>query len=57
VTRIRRHSVDRHGQPRPLYLNLIMRSFPKLASARPGDAARVLRGGFLAAVLYRGTRG
>jgi hypothetical protein len=54
VTRIRRHPVDRHGRARPLYLNLIMRSFPKLARAGPGDAAQVLRGGFLAAVLYPG---
>lgn len=52
VARIRRHPVDRHGRPRPLYLNLIMRSFPKLARAAPGDAAAVLHGGFLAATVY-----
>jgi len=52
VARIRRHPVDRRGRPRPLYLNLIMRSFPKLARAAPGDAAAVLRGGFLAATVY-----
>jgi hypothetical protein len=52
AARIRRHPVDRHGDPRPLYLNLIMRSFPKLARALPGDAAEVLRGGFLAAQIY-----
>ena len=52
VARIRRHPVDRHGRPRPLYLNLIMRSFPKLARAVPGDAAAVLRDGFLAATIY-----
>jgi hypothetical protein len=52
AARIRRHPVDRRGRPRSLYLNLIMRSFPKLARAGPGDAAAVLRGGFLAATVY-----
>jgi hypothetical protein len=52
VVRIRRHPVDRHGHPRPLFVNLISRSFPKLASARAGDAARVLGGGFVAAAIY-----
>jgi hypothetical protein len=57
VARIRRHPVDRRGRPRPLYLNLIMRSFPKLARAAPGDAAQVLRGGFLSGVVYPRHRG
>jgi hypothetical protein len=50
---IRRRPLDRHGRPRPLYLNLIQRSFPKLATARPRDAAQVLGGGFVAATIYR----
>jgi hypothetical protein len=52
VARIRRHPVNRHGRPRPLYLNLIQRSFPKLAHAGPGDRAQVLGGGFVAATVY-----
>jgi hypothetical protein len=52
VARVRRHPVNRHGRPRPLYLNLIQRSFPKLAHARPGDRAQVLGGGFVAATVY-----
>ncbi len=53
---IRHRPVDRRGRPRPLYLNLIQRSFPKLAHARPGDAAQVLGGGFVAANVYRAPR-
>jgi hypothetical protein len=52
MARIRRHPVNRHGRPRPLYLNLISRSFPKLAHARRGDAARVLGGGFVTATIF-----
>ena len=50
---IRHRPVDRQGVRAPLYLNLIQRSFPKLARARPGDAAQVLGGGFVAATVYR----
>ncbi len=53
---IRHRPVDRRGRPRPLYLNLIQRSFPKLARAGPGDAAQVLGGGFVAANVYRAPR-
>jgi hypothetical protein len=53
---IRHRPVDRHGDPRPLYLNLIQRSFPKLARARPGDAAQVLGGGFVTATVYGASR-
>jgi hypothetical protein len=58
VARVRHRPIGRKGHPRPVYLNLISRSFPKLAHARPGDAARVLGGGELTVYRYRnGTRG
>jgi hypothetical protein len=50
---IRRDALNPAGNPRPLYVNLISRSFPKLASADPGDAANVLDGGFLSVVRFR----
>ena len=57
VAHVRHRPLGRKGHPRPLYLNLISRSFPKLAHAGPGDAARVLGGGELTVFRYRnGTR-
>ena len=56
VVRVRRRPRGSKGNPRPLYLNLISRSFPKLARARPGDAARVLSGGELTVDRYRSGR-
>jgi hypothetical protein len=37
----------RKGHPRPVYVNLVSRGFPKLAQARGYPASRVLRGGWL----------
>ena len=53
---IRHRPLDRHGDSRPLYLNLIQRSFPKLAHAGRGDAARAEGRGFVAATIYRVAR-
>ena len=50
---IRRTALDRRGQPRPLYVNLVSRSKPKHVSAAPGDVARVDAGGSLSVVRYR----
>ena len=44
---MRRDAVSRRGRPKPLYVNLVSRSFPKLARARPGDRARIKRAGRL----------
>lgn len=44
VGRVLRDVVNKRGRSKPLYVNLITRSFPKLASSRPGDAA-VIKGG------------
>lgn len=40
------------GDPVPLYVNLVARTFPKLTSARGGDRARVLPGGGIDVVAY-----
>jgi hypothetical protein len=53
VIGIRRSSPDRGGRPRALFVNLVSRSKPKHTGARPGDEARILRGGFLNVVRYR----
>lgn len=44
---MRHDAVNRHGHAKPLYVNLVSRSFPKLAQAQPGDRARVERSGYL----------
>jgi hypothetical protein len=44
---IRRNVVSHRGRPKPLYVNLVSRSFPKLARAGPGDRARIRRAGGL----------
>ena len=57
VAHVRHRPLGRRGHPRPLFLNLISRSFPKLAHAGPRDAARVRGGGELTVYRYRnGTR-
>ena len=49
--KVTRDVVDRRGRDVPLYVNLISRSFPKLASAGSGDAA-VVKGGKLTVHRY-----
>ena len=49
---MRQDSVDAKGQPRPLFVNLVARSIPKLARAHDGDRAQVLRDGHLGVVRY-----
>jgi hypothetical protein len=44
-----RDAANRRGRPKPLYVNLVSRTFPKLARARPGDRARIRRSGYLRA--------
>jgi hypothetical protein len=52
VARVRHKPRGHKGHTRPVYLNVISRSFPKLAHAGAGDAARVL-GGALTVHRYR----
>ncbi len=44
--RVQRDVTNKHGRDVPLFVNLVSRAFPKLASAGAGAAARV-RGGFV----------
>ena len=47
-----RNKPTRDGEPVPLYVNLVSRTFPKLTKAKPGDRAKVLAGGGLDVVAY-----
>jgi hypothetical protein len=53
---IRRNAVTHRGRPKPLYVNLISRSFPKLARAGPGDRARIRGSGHLEVKRFPGPR-
>ena len=53
VIGIRRAAVNRGGQRRALYVNLVSRAKPKHTGARPGDEAKIRSGGFLSVVRYR----
>jgi hypothetical protein len=44
--KVQRDIVNKKGKDVPLFVNLISRSFPKLAGAGSGDAA-IIRGGFV----------
>ena len=52
---LQRAPTDRRGEPRPLYVNLVSRTFPKLAQARRRayPPAHVLRGGGLTVTRLR----
>ena len=52
---IKRAPKDRRGRERPLYVNLVSRTFPKLAQARRGEyaPARILSGGRLVVTRLR----
>jgi hypothetical protein len=44
---MRHDAVNHRNRPKPLYVNLVSRTFPKLARAAPGDEARIKPSGFL----------
>jgi hypothetical protein len=46
LARVQRDIETKGGRDRPLFVNLVSRSFPKLASAGAGDSA-IVRGGFV----------
>lgn len=50
---MRRRPIGRRGQPKPLYLNLLVRLAPKLADRRAGDRGRVKQGGGLTVTRFR----
>jgi hypothetical protein len=43
----RHDAATRRGRPKPLFVNLVSRTFPKLARATSGDEARIKRSGYL----------
>jgi hypothetical protein len=47
-----RREPRRDGRVVPLYVNLVSRTFPKRASAKRGDRAKILRGGGIDVVAY-----
>jgi hypothetical protein len=53
---MRRDAISRRGRPRSLFVNLVSRSFPKLARARPGDRARIKSSGGLEVTRYPKSR-
>lgn len=48
ITELERTPMRKGGRPRPLYLNLVSRGFPKLAQARGYPPIRILDRGYLA---------
>lgn len=56
LARVANDVLRRNGRDRPLYVNLVARTFPKLTAARSGDAARILRGGWLRVTRYSAGR-
>ena len=56
LVEIVRDAVDRHGRPKPLFVNLVSHVFPKLAHAQPGDRARVRSSGGLEVTRFRSGR-
>jgi hypothetical protein len=49
---MREDSVNPRGEPRPLFLNVIIRAGNKLKPSRPGDMIRLLDHGGLRARVY-----
>ena len=51
---ITRQPLDNLGSPKPLYVNLITRSFPKVAQAKEPDHVDIRAGGYLNVLRYPG---
>ena len=50
--RITKDPLDNFGLPKPLYVNLITRAFPKVAQGKKEDVVRIRGGGYLNVVRY-----